>query len=64
MSEMERYLNSMIFLLQREVECLRSVLSEWDHEKSCYVQMNRADIFRQTIETMEYRLHSTGESST
>lgn len=29
--------------LKAEVQCLRSVLSEWDQDKSCYVQMNRAD---------------------
>lgn len=31
--------------LLEEIQCLRSVLSEWDQDKSCYLQMNRADAF-------------------
>ncbi len=29
-----------------EVKCLRSVLSEWDEDKSCYVQWLRAEDLR------------------
>ncbi len=27
----------------QEIECLRSVLSEWDQDKSCYLQWSRAN---------------------
>ncbi len=42
MSENEK-LKAIIWLLEQEVEALRSVLSEWDHDKSCYTQMSKAD---------------------
>lgn len=32
-----------VYLLEQEVEALRSVLSEWDQDKSCYLQMSKAD---------------------
>lgn len=28
---------------EAEIQCLRSVLSEWDEDKSCYTQMIAAD---------------------
>jgi len=52
----ERQLITQIYLLQKENECLRSVLSEWEQDKSCYVQFNRADAFRQAIECLEHGL--------
>ena len=36
--------STIIFLLQKEVECLRSVLSEFEGDKSEYTQMIRANI--------------------
>lgn len=30
-----------------EISCLRSVLSEWEQDKSCYVQWNEAENLRQ-----------------
>lgn len=32
--------------LERECQALRSVLSEWDTDKSCYTQMIEADAIR------------------
>lgn len=32
--------------LQRECDALRSVLSEWDQDKSCFIQWNRANEIR------------------
>lgn len=55
-TERERQLLTLIKLLQEESQALRSVLSEWEHEKSCYVQMNRADAFRHAIECLEHDL--------
>jgi hypothetical protein len=40
-------------LLLKENECLRSVLSEWDEDKSCYVQMNIADNIRTQRESLK-----------
>lgn len=56
MTERERFLLCLIYLLQRESEALRSVLSEFPGDKSEFVQMNRAELFRETIESMEYKL--------
>jgi hypothetical protein len=39
--------NEKLALAESEIQCLRSVLSEWDADKSCYVQMSRADEFAQ-----------------
>lgn len=52
----ERYLQTMIYLLQQELEALRSVLSEFETDKSHYVQWNRAEILREAIETLEHQL--------
>lgn len=55
--EHERFLNTMVFLLQREVEALRSVLSEYSAEHSQYVQWICAEDLRRVIEGMEHRLY-------
>jgi hypothetical protein len=55
-STRERELLALIVLLMQESEALRSVLSEWDAEKSCYVQFTRAEILRQAIECLEHKL--------
>lgn len=39
----EEFLIFYIRLLEMEVEALRSVLSEWDADKNCYIMMNKAD---------------------
>jgi hypothetical protein len=38
--------------LEAEVQCLRSVLSEWDADKSCYTQMIKADAIRDEREKL------------
>lgn len=43
----------IIDLLNQEVGCLRSVLSEFEGDKSHFIQMIRADDFRQAIELLE-----------
>jgi hypothetical protein len=55
-TERERFLLALIYLLQQETEALRSVLSEWESDKTCYIQFNRALIFQATIEAMEHKL--------
>jgi hypothetical protein len=52
----ERFLLTLIYLLQKENDCLYSVLSEWDADKSCFVQMNQAEILRAAIEALEHSL--------
>ena len=52
----EKLMLTMIELLNREVECLRSVLSEFDGDKYEYVQMGRADKLRDVIENMQCEL--------
>lgn len=32
--------------LEQEIKCLRSVLSEWEQDKSCYIKMIEADRLR------------------
>lgn len=56
MNERERFLLTLIKLLQEENECLRSVLSEWEEDKSCFVQYSRAEVFRAAIECLEHKL--------
>jgi hypothetical protein len=56
MSEREKLLITVIKLLTEECDCLRSVLSEWDTDKNCFVQMNRAEILMQARETLEYKV--------
>lgn len=57
MAERERFLMVLIYLLQQEVAALRSVLSEFETDKKeCYTQWTQAEIMRQAIETMEYKL--------
>lgn len=51
MSTLEE-LKLYMWLLEKEVEALRSVLSEWDFDKSCYGQMLKAD----AIEEMKNHL--------
>lgn len=45
--------NLMIYLLGKEVEALRSVLSEWDADKSSYVQWIRANKIREVIALLD-----------
>lgn len=56
MTNREMTLITLIKLLEDEVQCLRSVLSEYDEDKSHFVQMKRADILRAAIETLEYKV--------
>ena len=48
----EKELLTLVELLLKENDCLRSVLSEWDSDKSCYTQMNVADDLRRVIENL------------
>lgn len=43
---------TLLFLLKKENQALRSVLSEWEEDKNCYVQMILADDLRRVIETI------------
>ncbi len=54
MSEKEKHFIALIQLLEMEALCLKSVLSEFPGDKSEYVQMVRARILRDAIETMGY----------
>jgi hypothetical protein len=55
-SQRELELLCLIKLMQEEIECLRSVLSEWESEKTCYIQFNRAEIFKDARESLEHKL--------
>lgn len=46
----------LICLLKQEVDALRSVLSEWDTDKYCYLQYVWADDLRKVIEGLEVKL--------
>ena len=46
MSEHEK-LKAMIWLLEQEVQALRSVLSEWPEDKSHFTQMQKADVIQE-----------------
>lgn len=52
----EHFLLALIYLLQEETSCLRSVLSETEEDKTSYIQFVRADILREAIETLEHSL--------
>lgn len=43
----------LIKMLREEVKALRSVLSEWEADKSCYLQMIRADDINRAIAVIE-----------
>lgn len=49
----QKELIAMIYLLQKEVEALRSVLSEFDGDKSCYSQFMFAEDLRRVIENLK-----------
>jgi hypothetical protein len=51
MTEIER-LKFWIHLLEMEVEALRSVLSEFEGDKSEYLQMHKADVIAQLKNTL------------
>lgn len=42
-----------IELLKREIEALRSVISEWDIDKTCFTQMEVADACRRLLEVIK-----------
>lgn len=50
-SEIE-VLKARLVLAEHEIECLRSVLSEYEGDKMEYVQMNRANILMAARETL------------
>ena len=52
MTEPERTLRAKIYLLEEEVDCLRSVLSEWEEDKNCFTQWMRAEDLRRVIESI------------
>lgn len=52
MTEKEKAQKELIQLLMCERDCLRSVLSEWDSDKSCYVQWDCAEDLSRAIENL------------
>lgn len=42
-----------IKLLELQVLALRSVLSEWEADKSCYLQMYKADLIQELLYTLK-----------
>lgn len=56
MGERERFLFVMVYLLQQEIKCLRSVLSEYGAEHSQFTQWMIAEDLRRVIESQEYKL--------
>lgn len=55
-SERERLLLTIIKLCQEEIDCLDSVLSEWEEDKRRFVQFNRAEILKAAREALEHKL--------
>lgn len=43
----------IIYLLNKEIEALRSVLSEWDQDKTSYLQMGRANDIAEAISLLD-----------
>lgn len=56
MNEREKILITIIKLLEEQVACLRSVLSEFEGDKHHFVQMVRADILNAAKETLEFKI--------
>lgn len=56
MSEREKLLLTLLYLMREQIDCLRSVLSEFEGDKSHFVQMNRANILEHATETLEYKV--------
>ena len=56
MSDREQLLITLLKLAREEIECLRSVVSEWDTDKTCYIQFNRAEILKEARETLEFKI--------
>lgn len=52
-TELSEQGTTIIFLLKEEVAALRSVLSEWDTDKSCYLQWQKAENLRHVLEDLE-----------
>lgn len=52
----ERELITLITLFSEEVDCLRSVLSEYEGNKDHFVQNVRANILREAIETLLHKV--------
>jgi hypothetical protein len=55
MNNKEQLLLSLCYLLQEEVDALRSVLSEWDENKQHFVQWIRAENLRRVTEDLEHK---------
>lgn len=56
MIEQVRFLYALIYLLNEEAQCLRSVLSEYEKEHNQFTQWMRAEDLRRVIEGMEHKL--------
>lgn len=54
MSLRERQLIAIITLLEEEIQCLRSVLSEFETDKSHFVQFNRAETIAEARMVLEH----------
>ena len=56
MGEREKLLFVLVYLLMGEVQCLRSVLSEYDKDHNQFTQWMKAEDLRQVIQGMEHRI--------
>lgn len=52
MSTQMELMITLLYLMEREIKCLRSVLSEFDGDKSNFIQWIRAENLRQVIEDL------------
>jgi hypothetical protein len=55
-SNREHLILCLLYLMHREIECLRSVLSEFDGDKSEFTQMMVANDLQRVRESMEHKL--------
>lgn len=56
MTEKDQLTTTIIYLLKKENEALRSVVSEFEEEKTCYTQYVVANILQEARETLESKL--------
>ena len=56
MTEREKLLITIIYLMRQEIDCLRSVLSEFEGDKNHFVQMNIANDLEVTIDKLETKV--------
>jgi len=50
------YLKTINILQDEVIRCLYSVLAEWDQDKSCFIQWERASSLDRAIDLLNFKL--------